>query len=158
MFGLFKKSKENNEEKKEITIDHPLMGRLTFDDYQWVGKYTCHLFGTEKEIGLEIHLDNDKADDPLKMQETAYSYYAENADKINSKIESELRYASETEDDLPLSSRFEPVCFIIFPDSSCGISFRDHEIEDEYSDAAYVVVSIRPRIVFKGSEHDYYGL
>ena len=104
-----------------------------------------------------IYLEKDKADDPLEKQETAYSYYAENAEKINSKIESELRYASEMEDDIPLSSRFEPACFIIFPDSSCGISFRDNEIDDEYNDAAYLVVSIRPRIIFKGCEHDYFG-
>ena len=157
MFGLFKKNKDDQQEKKEITLDHPLMGRLTFNGFQWVGTFICQLFGSEKEIGLEIYLENDKADDPLEKQETAYSYYAENAEKINSKIESELRYASEMEDDIPLSSRFEPACFIIFPDSSCGISFRDNEIDDEYNDAAYLVVSIRPRIIFKGCEHDYFG-
>ena len=90
MFGLFKKNKDDQEEKKEITLDHPLMGRLTFNGFQWAGTFICQLFGSEKEIGLEIYLENDKADDPLEKQETAYSYYAENAEKINSRIESEL--------------------------------------------------------------------
>lgn len=153
MFGFFKKNKE---EKQEITLDHPLMGKLTFDN-QWYGKFNCRLFGIEKEITLVIYLDDEEPDDPLDKQETAYRYYLDNLDKVNSKIEAELRYAFELDDDFVLSSRFEPSKFIIYQDSSCGISFRDHK-ESEYSAANYVVVSVRPRVIFEGSEHDYYGL
>ncbi len=149
MFGFFKKDKKEDEKK---TINHPVMGKLTFDD-QWYGKFDCRLFNSVKEIMLAVYVDEENTED-MEAQEKAYSYYCENVDKVNSKMECELRYTYELDDDFPLESRFEPSKFIIYPNGACGISFRDHE-EDEYSAAGYVVFSIRPRVIYAGSEHDY---
>ena len=153
----FSKNKENKEEKKEITFDHLLMGKLKFD-CQWFGKFGCKLFGIEKEIGPDVYLDDDEPDDPLEKQENAYRYYTQNADMINKKIDAEIRNTFEPEQDFPLESRFEPAGFIIFPNGNCGFSFRDHEIDGEYEAASYIVFSVLPKVAYEGSEHDYYGL
>ena len=149
MFGFIKKDRKEDEKK---TIDNPVMGKLTFDD-QWYGKFNCKIFNNEKDIILIVYVDEENTDF-MEAQEKAYCYYCDNVDKVNSKMEGEFRYTYELDDDFPLESRFEPSKFIIYPDGACGISFRDHE-EDEYSAAGYIVFSIRPRVIYAGSEHDY---